>query len=98
MSVMMLGFCSLLYLQFGTTSTKERDKVRNSESTKYEIYKRVHTHTLSLKKNEDKGLGRPWPAVLFIKLDLMFSHMYTHKVLGPWVRLQTWMKRRRTKE
>lgn len=35
-----------------------------------QTYKLTHTHTHSLKRNEDKGLWRPWLAVIFVKVEL----------------------------
>lgn len=35
-----------------------------------QTYKLTHAHTHSLKRNEDKGLWRPWLAVLFVKVGL----------------------------
>ena len=51
-------------------------------------YKLTRTHTRSLKRNEDKGLWRPWLAVLFVKVELTFLHMHAHKRSGPRARLQ----------
>lgn len=51
-------------------------------------YKLTRTHTRSLKRNEDKGLWRPWLAVLFVKVELTYLHMHAHKSFRPWIQLQ----------
>ena len=45
-----------------------------------QTYKLTRTHTRSLKRNEDKGLWRPWLAVLFVKVELTFLHMHAHNM------------------
>lgn len=45
-----------------------------------QTYKLTHTHTHSLKRNEDKGLWRPWLAVIVVKVELpcFLAHARSH--------------------
>lgn len=63
-----------------------------------QTYKLTRTYTRSLKRNEDKGLWRPWLAVLFVKVELTYLHMHTHKCLGPWIQLQRRTESRKQRE
>lgn len=43
----------------------------------------THAHARSLKRNEDKGLWRPWLAASFVKIQLSHWHMHANKCCGP---------------
>lgn len=47
----------------------------------------THTHARSLKRNEDKGLWRPWLAASFVKTQLLYRHMHANKML--WTKNKT---------
>lgn len=43
----------------------------------------THTHACSLKRNEDKGLWRPWLAAAFVEIQRSYRHMHANKRYGP---------------
>lgn len=69
-----------------TTKCNFQKTVRVQHTQTYIKLTRTHTH--SLQRNEDKGLWRPWLAVLFVKIEPTHLHMHANKRRGPWIRLQ----------